>query len=81
MNWNNLEKSLCPSCNHRLQFRVAGTRNNIRSRNGGRFDDDFYFCFPCDFQISATKRYLLLKKLKKPLKNLSNGFDGGYLSM
>lgn len=60
MEWNNLVNNNCPSCNKKLSFRLRGSKNKIRSRQGRDLkDSDYFFCFKCDFQIKAEKLMMI----------------------
>jgi len=79
MEWKNLKESRCPTCNGKLQFRLAGSKNSIKSRSGVDIwkGENSYFCFKCDFQISD-------KKLKKVINSINQERNsllgrGGYL--
>jgi len=77
IDWNRIHLNHCPKCDKELKFRLAGSRNSIRSRKGADTVEDMYFCFKCDFQITGSK--LMLLKSKKP-KNIPEVFRTGFLS-
>ena len=71
MNWNNIKENKCPECGKKLAFRLAGSKNHIRSRNGLQLkDDNYYFCFRCDFQITSKKLLTLSGKIKPDVMEL-----------
>jgi ABC-type transporter MlaC component len=83
MDWNRLHFNNCPNCDKKLQFRLARSKNSIRSRRGADTVEDMYFCFKCDFQITGSK----LMSIKKPkemspedIQKIPKVFRTGYLS-
>jgi hypothetical protein len=80
MNWSNLKENKCPECGKKLAFRLAGSKNSIRSRHGLRLKDssDYYFCFRCDFQIKSEKLLNISSKINKEVAELVK--DCKYLS-
>lgn len=73
MEWSNLNNGNCPSCNKPLKFRLRGSKNSIRSRGGLSLKDneDYYFCFKDDFQITGSKMYLIQQKNKEQYNELT----------
>ena len=55
MNWDNLRESKCPKCEKVLKFRTSTRNTKIRSRKGKEINEDMYFCFKCNFQITTKK--------------------------
>lgn len=54
--WENLKKGNCIFCGNELKLRVRNRNTKIRSRGyANNLQEDMYFCFRDDFQISREK--------------------------